>query len=70
VSHLDWNDAESVRRFLADLRVAVLDADAVTRDMLRRPSRRKLGPAKCRRLHKEAAAKIDALIAYASRPRD
>lgn len=44
----------SARRAAAALRVALLDIDALVRDMLTSPSRRELGPAQHRRLYREA----------------
>jgi hypothetical protein len=64
-ARLDWSDAASVRRFLVNLRVAIDDETSVTADMLRRRRRRRLGPAECRRLHREASEKIDGLLGYA-----
>ena len=48
--------------WLARLRSAVEDADAVTRDMLRKPSARGLGPAKHREIYEGAAGAIMHLL--------
>ena len=48
---------------LADLRVALDDADAVALDMLRAPRRRNLGPAEHRRLYHEARGKLARILA-------
>ena len=63
--HLDYSDLAAVRRFLADLRVAVDDADAITRDALRPLGRRELGRILHRRNYQEARARIVSLIGYA-----
>jgi hypothetical protein len=42
--HLDPTDPAAVATWLADLRLAFTDADAVIRAALRRPRRRELGP--------------------------
>jgi hypothetical protein len=65
---LDFGDVEAVRRFIVDLRVAVDDADAVTRDALRPLGRRELGRLLPRRTYGEARQKILALLAYATPP--
>jgi hypothetical protein len=57
-------DREIIRRALLDLRVAVDDADAVTRDMLRSPRERELGPVLHRDNYSEARAKIAAGFAF------
>lgn len=65
---LDWNDPIAVSRWLAGLRLAWNDADAVTRDMLRPERRRELG----QRLHAEnygeARKAIVAALEYATAP--
>lgn len=48
---------------LADLRVALDDADAVALDMLRAPRRRNLGPREHRRLYREARSKLTRILA-------
>ena len=67
---LDLADPAAVRRWLADLRVAVDDSAAVAEDMLRPPRRRDLGPREHRRLYQDAAAKLDALFDHADPPQD
>ncbi len=57
-------DRDTLRRALVDLRVAVDDADAVTRDMLRSPRERELGPVLHRDNYSEARAKIAAGFAF------
>jgi hypothetical protein len=42
---LDWSDPAAVATWLAGLRSAFADADAVALDMLRPPRSRELGPA-------------------------
>jgi hypothetical protein len=65
---LDFGDPGAVRRFIVDLRVAVDDADAVTRDALRPLGRRELGRLLHRQNYGEARARIVALLAYATLP--
>jgi hypothetical protein len=48
--------------WLADLRTAFADLDAVARDMLRPPRERELGPAYHRSLYDDAAEKMTALL--------
>ncbi len=60
-------DRADFRRILLDMRLAIDDADAVTRDMLRPPHLRELGPALHGRQYREAHEKILALLAYLSR---
>ncbi len=60
-------DRADLRRLLVDLRLAVDDADAVTRDMLRPPRLRELGPALHNRQYREAHEKILSLLAYLMR---
>jgi len=73
IARLDKEIAEEVRQkrearrkrwadWLTHLRTAVADADAVTRDMLRVPADRELGPVKHRELYKGAASKIAHLL--------
>ncbi len=63
---LDFGDPAAVHRFLVELRVAVDDADAVTRDALRPLRRRELGRVLHRRNYREAHARIVALLDYAA----
>ena len=63
--HLDFGDAAAVDRFIVDLRVAVDDADAITRDALRPLGRRELGRILHRRNYQEARGRIVSLIGYA-----
>ena len=65
---LDHGDADAVRAWIVDLRVAVDDADAVTLDALRPLGKRELGRALHRRNYGEARQKILALLAYAMPP--
>ncbi len=65
---LDLGDIAAVRRFFVDLRVAVDDADAVTRDALRPLGRRELGRVLHRRNYGEARERIVELLAYATPP--
>ncbi len=57
-------DRADLRRILVDLRLALDDADAITRDMLRPPRLRELGPALHGRQYREAHEKILSLLAY------
>lgn len=63
---LDLGDPDAVRSFFVDLRAAIDDADAVTRDALRPLRGRELGPILHRRNYGEARGKIVALLAYAT----
>ena len=63
---LDWTQRIQVALWLSCLRIAFDDADAVTLDMLRPPSRRKLGTREHRRLYREARAQILQAIEYAT----
>jgi hypothetical protein len=65
VSHLDLTDPAAVAAWLADLRLAFADADAVTRDTLRRPRRRELGPVLARHNYRDAHQRITSLLALA-----
>ena len=49
--------------WMMHLRVAVADVDAVALDMLRKPTERKMGPAKHRELYQGAAGKLTLLLA-------
>lgn len=62
---LDWSDAVAVSRWLAGLRVAFHDADAVALDMLRPPRARDLGPALAARNYGEARAAVLSALAFA-----
>ncbi len=57
-------DRADLRRILVDLRIVIDDADAVTRDMLRPPHLRELGPALHGRQYREAHEKILTMLAY------
>jgi hypothetical protein len=48
--------------WMTALRAAWDDADAVGRDMLRKPRKRQLGPAKHREVYRPAAATIEHLL--------
>ena len=63
--HLDPADPAAMRAWLADLRVALADADAVTRDTLRRPRRRELGPVLARAHYRDACRRITSLLTFA-----
>ena len=63
--HLDHTDPAAVRAWLADLRLAFADADAVTRDFLRRPRRRELGPVLARTNYQDAHQRITSLLTFA-----
>ncbi len=63
---LDWSDAVEVSLWLADMRVALADADAVTRDALRPASRRELGPALARQNYADAHRRLVDLLDYAT----
>ena len=65
---LDHGDAGAVRAWLVELRVAVDDADAVTRDALRPLGKHELGRILHRRNYREASERIVALLAYATPP--
>jgi hypothetical protein len=58
-------DPESLRRLLAEMRVAFDDMDAVMEDMLRTHRRQKLGYAQHRALYREARASMLALFTHA-----
>jgi hypothetical protein len=51
--------------WLADLRLALAEADAVTRDALRRPRRRELGPVLARHNYRDAHQRLTSLLAFA-----
>ncbi len=57
-------DRAELRRLLMDMRVAIEDADAVSRDMLRPPRLRELGPALHSRQYREAHEKMITALAY------
>ena len=65
---LDFGDPAAVRSFIVDLRVAVDDADAITRDALRPLGRRELGRVLHRKNYGEARARIVEMLAYALPP--
>jgi hypothetical protein len=62
---LDWNDRAAVSTWLANLRVSLDDADAVTQDMLLPPRERQLGPALHAEKYRDAWAQIEESMAYA-----
>ena len=64
-AHLDLTDPAAVAAWFADLRLALADADAVTRDALRRPRRRELGPVLARTNYRDAHQRITSLLAFA-----
>jgi hypothetical protein len=63
---LDWSDTTEVSIWLAGLRSAFDDADAVTSDMLRQPRARQLGPALHEKNYTEAREQILHALAYAT----
>jgi hypothetical protein len=65
---LDWNDPIAVSRWLAGLRLAWNDADAVTLDMLRPARARELGPALHATNYGAARAQILQALAFADTP--
>ena len=65
---VDWTDPESIRRILVDLRVAVDDADAVVKDMLRKRRRRSLGRANHKEHYRDAHRTMIETIAYLMPP--
>ena len=68
MSHLDFTDSAAVRTWIVDLRVAIDDGDAVTRDALRPLGRRELGRILHRQTYREARERIVALLHYATPP--
>ena len=69
-NRLDFGDADAVRRFFVDLRVAFADAAGVTEDVLRPLRKRDLGHVEHRRIFTEAKEKIASLLDYATPPGD
>ena len=65
---LDHGNPAAVRAWLGDLLLAFADADAVTRDALRRPRRRELGPVLARCNYRDARKRISSLLAFAAPP--
>ena len=65
---LDHGDPAAVRAWLVDLRVAIDDGDAVTRDVLRPLGKRELGRILHRRNYREARERIASLLDYATPP--
>jgi hypothetical protein len=65
---LDWSDPIAVSRWLAGLRLAFNDADAVTQDMLRPPRSRELGPALHAHNYGEARQQVLQALAFAEAP--
>ncbi len=65
---LDHGDAAAVRAWIVDLRVAVDDADGVTRDALRPLGKRELGRILHRRNYREARRRIVSLLDFATPP--
>ncbi|MFT3766339.1 MAG: hypothetical protein QM820_12635 [Minicystis sp.] len=64
-AHLDWKDEAAVQRWLADLRIALDDIDAVAADMLRPPDERELGPVKHRELYGDGRRSVVEMIEFA-----
>ena len=66
------DDAAHANRadWIARLRTAWHDADAVSADMLQPPRKRRLGPVQHRELYAEAADKIEKLLAAPPEPFD
>jgi len=67
-ARLDPGDPAAMHAWLADLRLAFADADAVTRDTLRRPRRRELGPVLARENYRDARRRITSLLTFADPP--
>ena len=65
---LNFTDTAAVRAWIVDLRVAIDDADAVTRDALRPLGRRELGRALHRHNYRDARERIVALLAAVEPP--
>jgi hypothetical protein len=65
---LDHGDPAAVRAWLVDLRVAIDDGDAVTRDMLRPLGKRELGRVLHGHNYREARERIVTLLNYATLP--
>jgi hypothetical protein len=66
--HLDWTDLAAVEVWLGAVKLTVGDQDAITRDMLRKPHDRELGPALHRQRYAETAEQLRQLLDYASLP--
>jgi hypothetical protein len=62
---LDFGDPAAVRTWLAHLRVALADANAVSEDLLRPWRERDLGHVQHRRLFEDARSTIENLLDYA-----
>jgi hypothetical protein len=62
---LDWSDPAAVRRWIANMRVACADADAVTTDLLRPLRLRRLGHIQHESLYQEARDAVSTLLDYA-----
>lgn len=54
--------ARKLRRIMAELRIAFFEADQVTKDTLRPPRARELGPAYHRKAYAEARSEIRRLM--------
>jgi hypothetical protein len=65
LDRLDHRDPAAFLAWLADLRLAFDHADAVTRDTLRRPRRRELGPVLARANYRDARQRITSLLTFA-----
>jgi len=65
---LDWTDATEVSIWLAGLRQSFSDADAVTRDLLRPPRQRELGPVLHADTYSKARAQILQALDFAAEP--
>ncbi len=65
---LDHGDPAAVRTWLVDLRVAIDDGDAVTRDVLRPLGKRELGRILHQQNYREARERIVSLLNYATPP--
>ena len=65
---LDWSDPIAVSRWLAGLRLAWNDADAIALDMLRPPRARELGPELHAKNYGEARAAVLASLDFATAP--
>src|SRR5262249_35028810 len=65
---LDWSDRYAVLAWLDRLRVHLAEADAMSRDMLRRPHKRELGPAAHKVRYRAAWEQVLEELDYATPP--
>src|SRR5580700_721221 len=64
----DWNDPETIRRFLVEIRVAVDDIDGVVLDMFTKKRRRSLGRAQHKQLYREARRTLIQILEHLMPP--